>query len=803
MNMDFQDTLVSKNLLEQDTIDLFNFPIFIKDAELRYVICNQAFYKFLKATPNQIIGRTTFDVAPGEQAEVFHKADLELLNKQGAQTYRTQVKDFDGVQHFVEFRKATFTSQDDQMFMLGSLVDLSDLEESFERCHLLADLASEGILMHSEGIIRECNASSKDIFHLSPEEFVDRPLVDFVDLRWKNYVTYLIKNNIEEQCEFEMIRGNGEHFPVLATFRNAYFKSSKIGAVSIRDRSGDLYQNHLVRKLWTAIEQSHNSVVMTDDKGNIEYVNPHFSKITGYSREEVLGRNPRILKSGRTPPSVYKDMWQSLLQHKTWFGELTNKRKDGKIYWERASIAPVVDRYNQTTGYIAVKDDVSLIKKQEEQLLHQAYYDGLTDLPNRILAYDRLEQALINAKRNDLLVGVMFVDLDDFKKVNDTLGHHVGDAILIESAKRLKSVTRTTDTVARQGGDEFLIIVQEAENTDVLARIARNVIQAFKEPFVHDGMDIMLSTSIGIALAPNDAMDSSNLMRNADLAMYRSKENGKNTFSYYARTLSENALRKNQIESEIRKYRSNCELDLAFQPVVDSVKDRTVGAEALLRWHSNVLGEVSPAEFIPVIEQSGLICEIGPWVMREACKSLANWEDRGLLNDEFYISVNISPRQFRDLTLPERVADLLTEYNLAPHRLKLEVTETLLLKDTEEVKNQLVRLCEMGVGLCMDDFGTGYSSLVALKRFPFTTVKIDRTFVDDIDDDEEERLLCSAAIAMGNSLKLTTVVEGVETQAQLDFVTSHGCHYIQGYFTGKPMAKAEFEALLQNKMYQY
>jgi len=407
-----------------------------------------------------------------------------------------------------------------------------------------------------------------------------------------------------------------------------------------------------------------------------------------------------------------------------------------------------------------------------------------------------LSQTLRNYKRDKKPIGVIFIDLDDFKKVNDTLGHDIGDTVLVEAGKRLVSCVRDTDTVGRQGGDEFLIIVPELEDTDILAQIAEKVIEAFQVPFPNIGIDTQISTSIGIAVAPMDGEDPSTLMRNADLAMYKSKDSGKNTYSYFQDELSSNAVRKIDIERKIRSYKETDELSLAFQPVVDSITEKLVGAESLLRWETVSLGCVSPVEFIPVIEQSGLVVEIGEWVLEKACKSLKSWLDEGILPENFYLSVNVSPRQFRDGNLPETVRRVLADEGIKASMLKLEVTETLLLKDTEEVKRQLVELRAIGVGLSMDDFGTGYSSLVTLKRFPFTTVKIDKAFVDDIEFDEEERLLCSAAIAMGRSLKLETIIEGVETQSQLDFIKECGGHYIQGYFTGKPMSEIDFMKLV-------
>ncbi|WP_417792786.1 EAL domain-containing protein [Terasakiella pusilla] len=781
------------NLLNQLTIDAFPFPVFIKDWKRHYVLCNAAFYDFLKARPNQIIGLTAREISPAKNAETYKDADDNLFQNGGSQTYRAHVQDFDGLSHYVEFRKALVVSSEGKQFLVGSIIDLTELEESFERCHLLSDLASEAILMHRDGLIQDCNKAAETVFCLPNRKIIGSHISNYVDDRWLNYVTYLCINHKEEQCELQMVRSNGEHFPVLATFKNGVFKSRNVGVVSIRDRSGDLAQTHLVRKLWTAIEQSHNTILMTDPRGNIEYVNPHFSKVTGYSKSEVIGQNPKILKSGRTPAKTYKEMWKTLRQQKTWQGELVNKRKDGSLYWEKATIAPVVDRYNQTTGFIAVKDDVSIIKQQEEQLLHQAYYDGLTDLPNRVLAYDRLEQGLRSYRRGKKPVGVIFIDLDDFKKVNDTLGHQVGDAVLIEAGKRLTTCVRETDTVGRQGGDEFLIILPDLEDTDVLAQIAEKIIDAFKVPFFHVGMDIHIGTSIGIAVSPTDGEDASTLMRNADLAMYKSKEAGKNIYTYFQHQLSENALRKIEIERQLRKFKTTRELYPVFQPIVDAVTQDIVGAEVLLRWENKKLGQVSPAEFIPVIEQSGLIVEIGKWVLDAACTALKTWADKQLIAKDFFLSVNVSPRQFRELNLPEAVLSVLKNTGAKAENLKLEVTETLLLSDADEVKRQLQELKSLGVKLSLDDFGTGYSSLVALKRFPFTTVKIDKTFVDDIEVDEEERLLCAAAIAMGRSLKLDTIIEGVETQKQLDFVKEHGADYIQGYLTGRPMRKNDFE----------
>lgn len=787
------------DLLNQGTIDAFPFPVFIKDWNRRYVLCNAAFYDFLKARPTQVIGFTTREISPPENAKTYKDADDSLFQNGGSQTYRSHVKDFEGHSHYVEFRKSLIPSSEGKQLLVGSIVDLTELEESFERCHLLSDLASEAILMHSVGIIQDCNKAAETVFQLPPEKITGAHINNFVDHRWLNYITYLCVNHQEEQCELEMVRASGENFPVLATFKNGVFKSQNVGVVSIRDRSGDLAQTHLVRKLWTAIEQSHNTVVMTDPKGNIEYVNPHFTKVTGYSKEEAIGKNPRILKSGRTSFETYKEMWETLNNQETWQGELVNKRKDGSLYWEKATIAPVVDRYNQTTAFIAVKDDVSIIKQQEEQLLHQAYYDGLTDLPNRVLAYDRLEQGLRSYKRGKKPVGVIFIDLDDFKKVNDTLGHQVGDAVLIEAAKRLTRCVRETDTVGRQGGDEFLVIVPDLEDTDILAQIAEKIIEAFRVPFNNMGMDIQIGTSIGISVSPTDGEDASTLMRNADLAMYKSKEAGKNIYSYFQNQLSENALRKIEIERQLRNFKETQELYLVYQPIVDAVTQQIVGAEALLRWENDELGFVTPGEFIPIIEQSGLIVKVGQWVLEQACNTLRIWKEGGNIAEDFFLSVNVSPRQFRKHNFPDIVAETLSKSGACPQNLKLEVTETLLLNDIDEVKKQLQDLNKLGVRLSLDDFGTGYSSLVSLKRFPFSTVKIDKTFVDDIEVDEESRLLCAAAIAMGRSLKLDTIIEGVETHQQLDFVREHGCTYIQGYLTGKPMKKTQFEELLEIK----
>ena len=553
-----------------------------------------------------------------------------------------------------------------------------------------------------------------------------------------------------------------------------------------------------LRKLSQAIEQSPVSVLITDLQGNIEYVNPQLCKITGYKAEELIGENPRILKSGHTPEVQFKNMWHAITSGQSWSGELYNKKKNGDLFWENVTVSPIKNNENKSTHYLAIKEDISLRKDYEERLLYQASYDKLTDLPNRTLAYDRIQQAIANAIREEKHIALLYLDFDHFKNINDTLGHGAGDEFLRYMGGRLKSCVRDFDTVARLGGDEFLIMLletNEGEDTvsfeDVVKKKTEELLHRVSKPCVIHEMEFSVTASVGVAIFPQDGDDPHVLLRNADTAMYRSKRKGRDTYEIFTPEMGDVVMKRVEIDNKLRRALENGDFYLKYQALMDASSQAIVGAEALIRWEDEELGEVSPEEFVPLAEESGLIVDIGNWVLDTALSDTKKLrENPGFEN--FYIAINLSSRQFRGKDIVKNISSNLIRHNLPGSSLELEVTERLLMKDVPHVVSLLNQFKEMGIRLSIDDFGTGYSSLSYLKRFPFDVLKIDKAFISDIGEDPDDTALCDAIIAMAHSLGLSVIGEGVETKYQYDFLNDRGVETIQGYYVSEPMVHDEF-----------
>ncbi|MET0068163.1 MAG: EAL domain-containing protein [Candidatus Thiodiazotropha sp.] len=559
--------------------------------------------------------------------------------------------------------------------------------------------------------------------------------------------------------------------------------------VELRINAATRKAQETIRTLSLAVEQSPVSVVITDPHANIEYVNRGFEQVTGYTSAEVIGKNPRILKSGEVPEKTYREMWKTISIGDSWRGEFRNRRKDGSLYWEQAFISPVKDDAGVIRHFLAVKDDISLEKSHEEMILHQAHYDFLTNLPNRFLALDRLEQLLKASSRTQQQIALLFLDIDDFKKVNDTLGHDVGDELLIQASERLVATIRRQDTVARLGGDEFLVILGGV-NPDAASVVAKHIVESFREPFFLDDQELAMTLSIGIAVYPQDGSSVKNLLRNADIAMYRSKQEGRNTYSYFTESMNREMLRSISIEARLRGAIARDDLTLHYQPIVSLEDGMLIGAEALLRWHDAELGKISPDEFIPVAERSNLISEIGWDVLVKAMAQLVPFRQR--YGEGFYISVNVSPPQFHDELLAQRIEAELQARGLPGSALTLEITEGVLLKGDPRVTATLGKLSNSGVRLSMDDFGTGYSSLSYLRRYPFDVLKVDREFIRDLVDDPNDRELVRATIHMAQALGLKVVAEGIELAEQREMLLGWRCDLGQGYLFGKPVDAEEF-----------
>jgi diguanylate cyclase (GGDEF)-like protein/PAS domain S-box-containing protein len=600
------------------------------------------------------------------------------------------------------------------------------------------------------------------------------------------------------------VKANVEADDEIGSLANAFNDMTKSINNLIIDLEDEVGSHKLtaenLNKLSQAVEQSPVSIMITDLQGNIEYVNPQLCKITGYTEEELIGQNPRILKSGHTPEIQFKNLWNAITAGQSWSGELYNKKKNGDLFWENVTISPIKNKENKSTHYLAVKEDISLRKDYEERLLYQASYDKLTDLPNRTLAYDRIQQAIVNAAREQKHLALLYMDFDHFKNINDTLGHGAGDEFLQHMAGRLKGCVRDFDTVARLGGDEFLIMLVEVDETrsggkvtfeDAVKRKAEEILRRVSQPCVVQDMEFSVTASLGVSIFPMDGDDPHMLLRNADTAMYRSKRKGRNTYEVFTPEMSDVVMKRVEIDNKLRHALEDGDFYLKYQALMDANTGKIIGAEALIRWDDEQLGEVSPEEFVPLAEESGLIVDIGNWVMDTALADVKKWRQSSD-HEDFYIAINLSSRQFRGKDIVKTISDYLKKYDLPGECLELEITERLLMKDVPHVVAILNQFKDMGIRLSIDDFGTGYSSLSYLKRFPFDVLKIDKAFVSDIGEDPDDTALCDAIIAMAHSLGLSIIGEGVENKFQFDFLHQRGVEIIQGYFVSTPMVQEEF-----------
>ena len=566
-------------------------------------------------------------------------------------------------------------------------------------------------------------------------------------------------------------------------------------ALGLFAREAESHRNEEQLKLAAKVfEQSAEGIIITDASNAILMVNRAFSGITGYSADEVLGENPGMMSSGRHDPAFYKDMWESIHSVGYWHGEIWNRRKDGDIFPELASISRVVDADNRVSHYVGIFSDISERKANEAHIHRLAHFDALTGLPNRSLLADRVGQALNRMERSNEPLALVFLDLDRFKNVNDSLGHRIGDELLIQVAERLKALLRDEDTVSRLGGDEFILVLPGA-SADGAAHVAEKVLAALSTPYRIEQHELTITPSLGIAMYPLDGTSYEALSMCADAAMYRAKQGGRHTYRFFTREMQERSERTLQLENALRRVLENNQLQLHFQPQMSLETNQIIGAEALLRWHHPEFGMVSPGDFIPIAEDSGLILPIGEWVLRTAVRQMKEWMTSGLA--PIVVAVNLSAIQFRRADLPHLVSSVLDEFGLPPEYLELELTEGVAMENPLAAIEMMNILHARGIRMSIDDFGTGYSSLSYLKRFKVYKLKIDQSFVRDISCDPEDEAIVDAIIGMSRSLGLQTIAEGVETAEQLAFLRSKGCNEVQGYFFGKPMPATEFEAFVR------
>ncbi|MDP2244391.1 EAL domain-containing protein [Pseudomonas sp.] len=597
---------------------------------------------------------------------------------------------------------------------------------------------------------------------------------------------------------FDCLRADGRKIPVELRLvpmwdENSHFK----GLLGVaRDISQQRRADKDLRMAATVFEHSTAAILVTDPAGYIVQVNKAFSRVSGYSSAQVLDQLPGMLTADRQQTSHLHYVLSQLNQRGSWEGEIWLKRRDGESFPAWVGITAVQDEEGDLVSYVCFFSDISERKASEQRIHRLAYYDALTLLPNRTLFQDRLHTALQYGERHQEWVVLMFLDLDRFKPINDSLGHAAGDRMLKDVAVRLEACVDSDDTVARMGGDEFTLLLQPCATREIALNraihVAEQILASLAQPFVLEGREFFVTASIGIALSPQDGNELSQLMKNADTAMYHAKERGKNNFQFYQADMNASALERLELERDLRHALEQQEFILYYQPQFSGSGQRLTGAEALLRWQHPVRGLVPPDDFIPVLEELGLVVEVGDWVVTEACRQLKSWHADKIRVPK--ISVNLSARQFTDGSLAERIATILEDNGVAPACLELELTESILMQDVGSALRTLNDLKSLGLCIAIDDFGTGYSSLNYLKQFPIDVLKIDRSFVDGLPQGEQDAQIARAIIAMAHSLNLSVIAEGVETQAQLDFLRTHDCDEVQGYLLGRPMPAHQFAA---------
>ncbi|MBC8983897.1 hypothetical protein PS907_01174 [Pseudomonas fluorescens] len=546
-----------------------------------------------------------------------------------------------------------------------------------------------------------------------------------------------------------------------------------------------------LRQAAAVFDCTREGVLVTDARGLIVHVNRAFMEITGYRREDVMGQQPSLFKSGRHSSSFYQQMFQSLERTGEWSGEIWNRRKSGEIYPQWQTIRVIHDDHGKVSHYVAVFSDISAIKDSEHELAHLAHHDPLTDLPNRLLFTDRAEQALASAQIHKRGCALLLLDLDHFKIINDSLGHNVGDQLLKLVGERLQALFGPGVTLARLGGDEFAVLAESCPQVAQAAGLAQRMLDAMKQPFIFDGHQLFISASIGISLFPNDALSAEQLLRNADSALFKAKSAGRESYALYTEELTAHAQNRVEIASELRRALEQQELCVYYQPVHDLNGSRLIGVEALVRWQHPERGLVPPGEFIPIAERTGLIADIDAWVMDQACRQMCDWLGQGAPLG--FIAINVSSRLFARRELYEQVAQVLHQTGLDPAFLELEVTESAVMDDPEVALEQLHRLRELGLRLAIDDFGTGYSSLLRLKRLPVQKLKIDQGFVAGLPWDEDDAAIVRVVIALAKSMGMQVHAEGIEQVEQARFLLDQQCDMGQGYWFGRPVPAGEID----------
>jgi diguanylate cyclase (GGDEF)-like protein/PAS domain S-box-containing protein len=752
------------------------------------------------------LGRSVVEIHDeiGVNNERFQRA-VSHARQHGEYQFSQRITTTTGVRH-LESRLVPLCDANDAVCgyaLMASDVTAHVLAESRERKLLRAVDQSPAsiIIADTEGIIEYVNTRFTQVTGYDAEEALGRR-VGFMRSGLTSDKTYAdlwrsVMAGKEWSGELQNRRKNGELYWDAVRIMPVFDAKHEVTHfVSMQEDISARKATEANLRLWaTVFENSAEAVMIADPDNRIISVNGAFTRITGFSAEEVVGKTPNIVVLSGQDTGFLRDQRHKLETQGSWQGEVWDRRKNGEIYPKWFGITAVKDAAGKLAHYVAIFSDISERKAAEAKIEFLAHHDALTGLPNRVLLRDRLEQALTHADRSHTHVALLFLDLDRFKTINDSLGHSVGDKLLRAAVGRIATCTRDTDTISRLGGDEFVIVLTELPDAELAATIAQKIIDAMHAPVDIDGNRLTTSFSIGISLYPEDGRDFDTLLKKADTAMYHAKETGRNIYRFFTEQMNVHTLERLMVQNRMRQALDRNEFVLEYQPQIDLATDRVFGVEALIRWDNPELGRIGPDRFIPIAEESGQILALGEWVLHAACRQAQTWHQAGL---RLTMAVNISALQMQQPGFADTVTKVLAATGFNPAKLELELTESVLIQNAEHTLDTARRLKAMGVMISIDDFGTGYSSLSYLKRFSIDRIKIDRSFIRDILTDPEDAAIVRAIIQMARSLNLKTLAEGVETREQLDYLRNEHCEEVQGYYYARPLPPDTVSALVGN-----
>lgn len=648
------------------------------------------------------------------------------------------------------------------------------------------------VITDAAGRVTFLNDAARQLMQVTDADAMNRPIADLMPTEDEHPVDRAIRllEGSGRMAEIQSASRIGEPYTIEYSAAPIFEDRQLAGVAFVFSDISVRKEAEAKQKLsYIIFENIAEGIMITDEVQRILYTNPSFTAITGYEEREAAGQTPRLLRSGWHKSDFYQQMWNVIRQEGSWQGEIWNKRKDGDMYLESITITTVRNESGKIVNYIGVLKDITVQKQLEAKLQHQAFHDALTGLPNRILLQERMAQAFRYAEEHRRCAAVMFVNVDRFKRINDSFGHASGDLLLKSIAERISAELRASDTLCRLGGDEFVILLPDLRHRDDSARFAAKIIEKLKQSFYIENQELFLTASIGISQYPEDGMTGEALIQNANKAMYRAKESGRNNYQSYSPLMMKKH-RSLSLETDLQKALLQEQFVVHYQPLVNADTGLVTGAEALVRWNHPQLGLVPPGQFIPIAEDSGLIIDIDKWMIRNACKQLKRWQEERL--PHVSVSVNISTLQFHQSDFVAFLADALAENRLEPGSLSLELTESTVMSHSDIAFRTLDQLRQMGIPISIDDFGTGYSSLNYLRKMPIQTVKIDQSFIRELTVNREDRTIVQAIISLSRNLNLNVVAEGVETEEQLQFLRENQCTNIQGFYFSKPLPEQPF-----------